>query len=70
MHAPDKVPEWFKTTWIKSLSDEDFSSFTFDKIESDGFEHRHLKNEGEAALYFSWKAYHADALLAELEQNK
>lgn len=67
--SPNEIPKWFLMLWIKTPESQNEKyhwhrkADEFNTIAESG-----LTDEGEAAMYFAWKVYHADALLKELEK--
>lgn len=65
IHAPD-LPDWFRSKW----SNENKSNAVFFTQLHEGFSGLPaITYAGSAAMYFSWRAQYADALLAELERT-
>ena len=62
MHAPSDIPEWFKSSFIKSnYSNKDLvASFTALAPES-----ARLSFDGEMALLKAWRYLYADLMLGE-----
>lgn len=63
--APDNTPQWFQQVFSETAKPE----LTWHR-ESNDFQVGECgwTQEGERALYFAWRTYYADALLAELEK--
>ena len=64
--APDNIPNWFHQVFAETAPDE----FTW-HMEGTRYTVSEcgLTQEGEAAIYFAWRAYYADMMLAELEKD-
>lgn len=66
--APDNIPKWFFNVWIKELGGDNeeyhwHRDRCLDMCAEGGF-----TEKGGVALFFAWRGYYADQLLAELDK--
>lgn len=67
MHAPSDVPGWYYDIFVSSPEMKDEYLWGTEGDECTPAE-CDLTDLGKKAIYFSWKAYHAKELLAELDK--
>lgn len=64
-HAPE-MPEWFEHKWCMEFANND--RYFKSDVDEYGCAVREITAVGQHAMYFAWRSYCADALLAELER--
>ncbi|MGL5488641.1 MAG: hypothetical protein ACRDC6_20450 [Shewanella sp.] len=74
MHAPS-VPDWFASEWERNNGSVDMYFELVDKTSFNGMnitvrKVRQLSTLGHKEMFFAWRVYYADQLLAELEVSK
>ena len=70
MAAPSEIPKWFLCAWLDKPEANNPDYHWYREADVCGPSEAGLTDKGEQALYFSWRAHYADALLAELERNQ
>ncbi|HDN9784862.1 TPA: hypothetical protein P2N00_000500 [Aeromonas salmonicida] len=66
MHAPE-MPDWFDSVWRMRFANND--RYFKSGIDEFGEPVREITKGGLSAMYFAWRTYYADGLLAELEKQ-